>query len=119
MAQSRLDPRWHFSLVEAQAAPLPEGRRSALLFEHGSLELRHYAPRGTDPQTPHDRDELYVVASGRGSFVRGTERVRFGPNDVLFVPAGMEHRFEDFSEDLSVWVVFYGPKGGEREVPFG
>jgi len=22
-------------------------------------------------------------------------------------------RFEDFSEDLAVWVVFYGPRGGE------
>jgi hypothetical protein len=29
------------------------------------------------------------------------------------VAAGIEHRFEDFSEDLAVWVVFYGPTGGE------
>jgi hypothetical protein len=31
----------------------------------------------------------------------------------LFVPAGAEHRFEDFTDDLTVWVVFYGPEGGE------
>jgi len=49
-------PAWHQRLAEAAATPLPEGRRSALLFEHGSLELRHYAPRGVDPQTPHDRE---------------------------------------------------------------
>jgi len=24
------------------------------------------------------------------------------------------HRFEDFTEDLLTWVVFYGPEGGER-----
>jgi hypothetical protein len=24
------------------------------------------------------------------------------------------HRFLDFSDDLTVWVVFYGPPGGER-----
>jgi hypothetical protein len=29
------------------------------------------------------------------------------------VAAGTEHRFEDFTEDLAVWVVFYGPDGGE------
>jgi mannose-6-phosphate isomerase-like protein (cupin superfamily) len=88
------------------------------LLEHGSLELRHYAPKGVDPQTPHERDELYVVARGHGSFVRGGERVRVGLNDVLFVPAGMEHRFEEMSDDFSTWVMFYGPAGGERDSPF-
>ena len=32
---------------------------------------------------------------------------------VLFVPAGVEHRFDDFSDDFAAWVVFFGPKGGE------
>lgn len=31
----------------------------------------------------------------------------------IFVAAGQVHRFEDFSEDLAVWVFFYGPQGGE------
>lgn len=109
---------WHFPVEDAKAAPIPKGRRSAELLRHASLELRYYAPRGVDPQTPHDRDELYVIASGRGTFVRGAERVAFGPNDVLFVPAKMEHRFEDFSGDLAAWVIFYGPEGGERVNPF-
>jgi len=29
------------------------------------------------------------------------------------VAAETEHRFEDFSEDLAVWRVFYGAWGGE------
>ena len=41
----------------------------------------------------------------------------FGPGDLLFVPAGVEHRFEEFSDDLAVWVVFYGPDGGEQAGP--
>ena len=110
--------RWHASPAEARSLPLPEGRRSALLLEHGSLELRYYAPKGPDPQGPHDRDEVYVVASGKGTFVRGTERIAFGPGDMLFVPARTEHRFEDFSDDFATWVMFYGPQGGEREDPF-
>ncbi len=42
-------------------------------------------------------------------------RLALGPDDVLFVPAGVEHRFEDFTVGLAVWVVFYGPEGGEAE----
>jgi hypothetical protein len=29
--------------------------------------------------------------------------------------AGVEHRFEEFSDDLVVWVIFYGPDDGDRE----
>jgi hypothetical protein len=29
--------------------------------------------------------------------------------------AGVEHRFEESSDDLVVWVIFYGPDGGEPE----
>lgn len=101
------------AIEDAIAAPLPPGRASSLLLEHGTLELRYYAPRGHDPQGPHDRDELYVVASGSGTFVRGAERVAFDQGDALFVPAGVEHRFEEFSDDFGTWVVFYGLPGGE------
>lgn len=90
------------------------GERFVTLMRHGTLEVQLYAPRGTDPQKPHRRDELYIVAVGNGVFVRGDERVRFGPGDALFVPAGMAHRFEDFSDDFVTWVIFYGPDGGEE-----
>ncbi|MDP9475495.1 MAG: cupin domain-containing protein [Actinomycetota bacterium] len=95
--------------------PGPGGERFARVLEHGSMEVEVYAPRGSDPQTPHARDELYVVVRGSGRFVNGQGRHAFGPGDVLLVPAGVEHRFEDFTEDLVVWVVFYGPEGGEKE----
>jgi mannose-6-phosphate isomerase-like protein (cupin superfamily) len=93
--------------------PGPAGERFVLLFKHGSLDVELYAPRGRDPQTPHARDEVYVVAQGSGEFVSGEERVRFGPNDLLFAAAGVEHRFENFTDDFAVWVLFYGPEGGE------
>lgn len=102
------------SLSDAIAAPVPAGRLSPLMLEDGMLELRYYAPRGHDPQVPHDRDELYVVASGSGMFVRATERVAFGPGDVLVVPSGIVHRFEEFTEDFGTWVVFYGPARGGK-----
>ncbi len=102
-----------FPIAEARAAPLPPGRQSALLLAHGSLELRWYAPAKVDSQTPHSRDEVYVVASGSGWFRRGEARFRFGPGDALFVAAGVVHRFEDFTADFATWVMFYGPEGGE------
>jgi mannose-6-phosphate isomerase-like protein (cupin superfamily) len=95
--------------------PGPKGERYALGMKHGSLRLLVYAPRGTDPQTPHQQDEVYIVVQGKGTFFDGKQRVSFGPNDVLFVPAGAEHRFENFSDDFVAWVVFYGPEGGEKE----
>ncbi len=108
------DRGWH-STVEAGLAALPgqAGERFVKLYEHGTLLMEIYAPRGTDPQQPHSRDEVYVVISGSGRVVNGASRHDFGPGDALFVPAGAEHRFEDFTDDLVVWVMFYGPEGGE------
>ena len=94
--------------------PGASGKRFVQLFRHGSLEVELYAPRGSDPQKPHKRDEVYVIVAGTGAFFNGTTRSVFGPGDLLFVPAGTAHRFEDFTDDLVAWVLFYGPEGGER-----
>jgi mannose-6-phosphate isomerase-like protein (cupin superfamily) len=97
----------------AARLPGPLGQRYAELLAHGTLVVEYYAPRGRDPQSPHTRDELYVVIAGSGWFVNGSQRHRFAAGDVLFVPAGVVHRFEDFGDDFATWVVFYGPEGGE------
>jgi mannose-6-phosphate isomerase-like protein (cupin superfamily) len=103
------------TLEEAlEAVALAHPKRFATVFEHGSLQTELYSPQGTDPQTPHTRDEVYLVARGSGSFRLGSETTRFGPGDFLFVPAGVEHRFERFSDDFLTWVLFYGPEGGEK-----
>ena len=68
-----------------------------------------FAPRGVDRQQPHDRDEVYIVISGSGTFRRGDQDVIFGPGDLLFVPARAPHRFKTFTEDLRTWVIFFDP----------
>ena len=85
------------------------------MFTHGSMEVEIYAPKGEDLQQPHTRDELYVIAAGSGYFVHEQERHAVEIGEVLFVPAGDIHRFEEFSDDFATWVVFYGPEGGEKE----
>ena len=94
--------------------PGPEGKRFATIFKRGELLIEIYAPRGVDPQQPHTRDEIYVVIQGGGYFVNGDTRGSFAVGDVLFVPAGVVHRFEEFTDDFATWVIFYGPEGGDK-----
>lgn len=85
------------------------------VMKHGTMSVEIYRPVKTDLQTPHIQDELYIVISGRGDFLNNGKRVDFGPGDVLFVPAGVDHRFENFTDDFATWVIFYGPNGGEKD----
>lgn len=107
-------PKRRVTLGEAFEALGSTPERFVRVFKHGTLELELYAPQGRDLQTPHTRDEVYLVMRGEGIFVHGDQREPCGIGDFLFVPAGLEHRFEDFSEDFAVWVLFYGPEGGEQ-----
>ncbi|MEO8637136.1 MAG: cupin domain-containing protein [Gemmatimonadales bacterium] len=105
---------FHLTLAQGLARmPGPYHDEYDVLLRHGTLDVGFYAPRGADPQTPHTRDEVYVVIHGSGWFLNGEERVNFHAGDVLFVPAGHVHRFEEFTDDLALWVLFYGPEGGE------
>ncbi|MFY1687802.1 cupin domain-containing protein [Plantactinospora sp. WMMB782] len=68
---------------------------------------------GTDGQSPHTEDEIYVVTAGRARIVTPEGASEVAPGAVIFVPAGEEHRFEDITEDLALLVVF-GPAYGSR-----
>ncbi len=105
----------HIDLTDALAKLAGNEAHSVSLFTHGTLELKLYAPAGRDMQSPHRRDELYVVARGRGVFFDGDARRPCAVGTALFVPAGRPHRFEDFTDDFAVWVMFYGPDGGEGQ----
>lgn len=91
----------------------PEGVWDVDAFQHGSMSLILYCPHGKDYQTPHDQDELYFIVKGTGVLVIENQDYSFNEGDALFVPANIRHHFERFSDDLTVWAVFWGPKGGE------
>lgn len=88
----------------------PPGNLAVPVFAQGSLEVELYSPRGVDRQQPHSRDEVYVVASGQGIFFDGEFRHVVNSGSFIYVRAGQVHRFEDFSSDFSVWVLFFGPE---------
>jgi len=93
----------------AEAYRVAEAAKPYLVvFERENITVELFIPRESDTQSPHDRDELYVVVAGKGTFRRGKELVRFGPGDILFVKAHVPHRFESYSGDFKTWVIFFG-----------
>jgi mannose-6-phosphate isomerase-like protein (cupin superfamily) len=71
-----------------------------VIMKNGTMSIGFFAAQATDTQTPHKQDEIYTIAKGHGSFYRDGERVYCKKDDMLFVPAGMEHQFENFSDDF-------------------
>lgn len=108
-----MEPFHYTSAEYADRARRNPGEPYSVALSRGSLELGFYSPIDVDRQEPHDQDEVYVVLRGRGRFLNGDTVTEFSAGDALFVPAGVEHRFLDFSEETEMWVVFYGPSGGE------
>jgi mannose-6-phosphate isomerase-like protein (cupin superfamily) len=95
-------------------AKWPMGERFIAGLNHGSMSVELYAPQGNDPQTPHEQDELYFVQTASAELRIGAERFSCVPGDVLFVAAGVEHRFETFSGDFVTWAAFWRQSGGEK-----
>ena len=98
----------HLTVRDALATLAHEGETYVKLLACPALDIALYKPDRTDPQTPHLRDEIYVIASGAGRFVEDGQSRPFAPGDLIFVPKGVQHRFEDFSADFSTWVIFLG-----------
>jgi len=103
--------------AEARAhIPGPAGEHAVSVLQRGSLDVKLSLPVAPNRQTPHAKDEIYVIIRGRGVLVHDGNRKPFERGDLLFVAAGVEHHYEDFSEDLALWRIFYGPDGGEIPV---
>ena len=101
-------------LTEAQGRiPGPAGERAAMVLRRGPLDVALGLPLRPSQQTPHAQDEIYFIIRGRGVLIHDSKRDAFGSGDILFVAAGTEHQFQDTTEDLALWRVFYGPQGGE------
>jgi mannose-6-phosphate isomerase-like protein (cupin superfamily) len=96
------------SLAEATKKLNQVSKEFILLFQHGILELELYKPHLVDKQTPHDRDEVYIIATGEAAFELEGEQTMVKTGDFLFVPAYAAHKFVEFSEDFSTWVLFFG-----------
>jgi mannose-6-phosphate isomerase-like protein (cupin superfamily) len=100
-------------LPAAPTAKYPQGEPFVTMMAGGTMTVEVFAPKGKDLQQPHLQDELYFIHSGEGEIVINGQRFGAAAGDAFFVAAGVEHRFENFSDDFVTWVVFYGKEGGE------
>jgi mannose-6-phosphate isomerase-like protein (cupin superfamily) len=102
------------ALLGAQRAA---GRPYLEFLRSGSLSAGLYVlPAGSvDEQGPHGEDEVYVVAAGGSLFTAGSETREIRAGDVLFVAAGVPHRFHDITEELRLIVIFAPAEGSSGE----
>jgi mannose-6-phosphate isomerase-like protein (cupin superfamily) len=109
-----IDLKTALSHLPLPATPAwPEGVWDKTMLEHGTMSVIVFAPRGHDYQANHRQDELYIVIKGSGTLMIADAPHTFHAGDVLFVPAEVQHRFVDFTDDLTTWAIFWGPQGGE------
>lgn len=94
-------------LIEQQAQ---SGKLYLEFLRYPSMSLGLYAlpAGGVDPQQPHSEDEIYYVVSGSGMIRVGDEDRAVQAGSVVFVEAGVEHRFHSIGDDMKI-LVFFAP----------
>ncbi len=104
-----------FTLADLENTRDRSGRRYLEFLRVASMSGGLYVLRRgeTDPQSPHTEDEVYVVLGGTARIRVGSEDHPVRSGSVVYVPARLEHRFHDITEDLSVLVFFAPPEGSE------
>ncbi|MEM7355294.1 MAG: cupin domain-containing protein [Acidobacteriota bacterium] len=108
-AGTETQPAWAaFDLAELAARRDASGRAYLRFLRVPSLSTGIYQlpSGGQDEQRPHDRDEIYFVTEGEAQFTADGEDIAVQPGSILYVKAGVEHRFHSIEKDLTVLVVF-------------
>ncbi|NXY92848.1 cupin domain-containing protein [Streptomyces sp. BR123] len=101
-----------FRLDELEAERLANDGAYLQFLRERNMSVGLYALDAgqSDPQQPHRQDEVYFVVSGRASITVGEETTTVARGSVVYVPAGVPHKFHHISEDLKVLVVFSPPE---------
>jgi len=79
-----------------------------------SVGVAVWPARSVDDQAPHTEDEVYYVVAGRAVIRVEQEDRQVGRGSIVYVPAGVEHRFHDIGEDLEVLVFWAPPRRSRR-----
>jgi mannose-6-phosphate isomerase-like protein (cupin superfamily) len=109
-----------FTLAQVLEQHQTDGRAYCEFLRVPTLSMGIYKlpAGGTDRQHPHNEDEVYFVLEGQARFQMGEEDIAVESGHLLFVPAGVPHRFHDVASDLAL-LVFFAPaeSSGEAVVP--
>ena len=99
---------WEIAAVDAERSAGNTAYHEFLSVPDLSAGLYVLEAGAVDGQSPHTEDELYVVMEGRATVTVGDEERSIRPGSLIFVGAGVVHRFHDIEERL-VLVVAFGP----------
>jgi mannose-6-phosphate isomerase-like protein (cupin superfamily) len=99
--------------TEAMEKLKKEGTDLVQLSRYGNLSFDIFKPKNTDNQKPHDRDEIYMIISGKGTLNCNDKRVNYNQGDIVVVPAGTVHKWESYSGDFCAWALMTTPNTGE------
>ena len=99
-----------FKISELDSARNHAGKRYFEFLRVPAMSAGVYvlAAGEADLQSPHTEDEMYYVVSGHARMKSGEEDRVVGPGSVIFVAAGVKHRFYEVTEALTA-LVFFAP----------
>lgn len=102
--------KYHFSAEELDHGCREEGSNYFEFLRHPALNAGIYMlpANAYDPQEPHTEDEIYFVLAGAARITIANREYPARKGDLLYVPAFIEHRFHDITEDLRLLVFFSG-----------
>ncbi len=103
-------PMHAFEMADLAAERERSGRSYLEFLRVPALSAGVYviAAGAADPQKPHREDEVYYVVKGKARLRVGDEDRPVRAGSVVFVTAGVEHRFHDIREELTA-LVFFAP----------
>jgi quercetin dioxygenase-like cupin family protein len=104
------DMKNFFEISELQRRRQAAGKPYLEFLRTASLSAGVYTlgAGSTDPQQPHRQDEMYYVLEGQARMQVGSQDQAVAEGSVIFVPANVDHRFHDITEELTV-LVFFAP----------
>jgi mannose-6-phosphate isomerase-like protein (cupin superfamily) len=93
-----------------ELAGLLEGRGITQVLAGPDLTFVIHGPDGLEAvPEKSEADILYVIIAGYGVLCCSNgERIEFTAGDVMFVPAGAEHRFDEIGPKFRMWRIEIG-----------
>lgn len=97
---------WEIGDIEGERARQAEAYLEFLRIPSMSAGIYVLPAGSADPQSPHKQDEVYYVIRGYGRLRAGLADQSVKQGSLILVAAGVEHRFHDIEEELTVLVLF-------------
>ncbi|WP_319557780.1 cupin domain-containing protein [Thiomicrorhabdus sp.] len=81
------------------------GPHTENFFEKGRVRVDFYKPGEVDEMKKNKHDTLFFVTSGDGYVFNNGKQHPVEKGEVVFVKAGKDHKFFNFSLDFTTWIV--------------